>query len=93
MSYLIDIMAIAIPIIFWIIFFSIIVSLKKNASNQKKAPPVYTIPSKAAINPQQGSHQRQVDYSQAYSIKNTTKDSGIHDAPLTEAEKNVLYGK
>lgn len=38
-------------------------------------------------------HQQQLDYSRAYSKNNTVKDSGIKDKPLSEAEKNVLYGK
>ena len=39
------------------------------------------------------SHQKMHDYSQSYSVNNTVKDSGIKDKPLSEAEKNVLYGK
>ena len=39
-------------------------------------------------------HQQHYDYSQAYANKNSAKaDSGIKDKPLSEAEKNVLYGK
>ena len=36
-------------------------------------------------------HGKQVTYSHAYSQK--SHDSGIKDKPLTEAERNVLYGK
>ncbi len=36
-------------------------------------------------------HEKQVSYSHVYSQK--SHDSGIKDKPLTEAERNVLYGK
>lgn len=41
---------------------------------------------------EKNSHASQVAYSQYYSEK-PIKDSGVHDGPLSEAEKNVLYGK
>ena len=37
-------------------------------------------------------HLKQFSYSEQYSAKTTTGDV-IKDKPLTEAEKNVLYGK
>ena len=40
---------------------------------------------------EKNSHASQVAYSQYYSEK-PIKDSGVHDGPLSEAEKNVLYG-
>ena len=93
MNYLFDVMAFVFPIIFWIIFITVLVSAKKANSTRRKSAPRYTVPSRTPIRSEEGSHQQQVDYSHAYSVKNTTRDSEIHDAPLTEAEKNVLYGK
>ncbi len=46
-----------------------------------------------SIHTERFSHDAQINYSEAYSINNTVKDPGIKDKPLTEAEKNVLYGK
>ena len=93
MDYLFEVMSFVIPVIFWIIFISVMVNIGKARSNSKNSAPRYTIPSKTTAKAGEGSHQQQVDYSHAYSVKNTTRDSEIHDAPLTEAEKNVLYGK
>ena len=41
---------------------------------------------------EKNSHAAQMSYSQYYSEK-PIKDSGVHDGPLSEAERNVIYGK
>lgn len=41
---------------------------------------------------EKNSHASQAAYSQYYSQK-PIKDSGVKDMPLSEAEKNVIYGK
>ena len=39
------------------------------------------------------SHQNQASYSAAYSLKKVESHDAVKDAPLSEAERNVLYGK
>lgn len=94
MSRFFDVIAIIFPIVFWAVFFVIVINARtaNNKYNDKKHPPVYKqrkLPTPEAG----GSHDQQVFYSNVYSRKDTTKDSGIHDGPLSEAERNVLYGK
>lgn len=57
-------------------------------NNQIRNIAVNTVKKEADKN----SHAAQMSYSQYYSEK-PIKDSGIHDGPLSEAERNVLYGK
>lgn len=94
MSGFFDIISIVFPIIFWVAFFVIALNARtaNNKYNDKKRPPVYK--KRKLQTPQAGgSHDQQLLYSNVYSRKDTTKDSGIHDGPLSEAERNVLYGK
>ena len=90
-----DIIMIIFPIIFfWIFFTTFIFIIKRSKDINKKVNSFHTFNAPKAtsvFNPE--SHERQVHYSQAYSRKDSTRDSGIVDAPLSEAEKNVLYGK
>ena len=39
------------------------------------------------------SHQQQITYSHRYSMKKTESRDTVKDKPLSEAERNVLYGK
>ena len=39
------------------------------------------------------SHEQLNEYAQQYANTNSVKDSGIKDPPMSEAEKNVFYGK
>lgn len=95
MGYLFDVIAIIFPIaFFWIFFVTIIIAVQKNKKAQNKPASFHSFNApKATTVSHPESHERQVHYSATYSRKNTTKDSGIVDAPLSEAEKNVLYGK
>ena len=94
MSRFFDIIAIVFPIIFWVAFFVIAINAHtaNNKYKQNKKQPVIR-QTKLPTPEAGGSHDQQVFYSNVYSRKETTKDSGIHDGPLSEAEKNVLYGK
>ena len=94
MSRFFDIIAFIFPIFFWIVFVTIMISAQKMKKAQKRPASFssFNMP-KATSDSHPQSHQQQVNYSNAYSRKDTTKDSGIVDAPLTEAERNVLYGK
>ena len=92
------------PIVFGIVFLSIFSSVifgfistarqagkvKKNFSAQF---PKYPAEKHEGIHNDRYSHKNQLDYSEAYSANNSVKDSGIKDKPLSEAERNVLYGK
>ena len=39
------------------------------------------------------SHENLHEYSTQYANANSVKDSGIKDKPMSEAERNVFYGK
>ncbi|MBE6115544.1 MAG: hypothetical protein E7187_01785 [Erysipelotrichaceae bacterium] len=95
MSTVFDIIMMIFPIIFFWVFFTVfMVIIKRSKDIQKRVNSFHTFNApKATSVSHPESHERQVHYSQAYSKKNTTRDSGIVDAPLSEAEKNVLYGK
>lgn len=92
-----------IPFAFFFIFFSVIItfissfkSLKDSQKSLNRSPFKNTVKSKDDHNQ---SHLQQHVYQHAYSKKK--KDSfssqdtigGIKDKPLSEAERNVLYGK
>ena len=78
--------------IFVIVFISIISSMARMNKATKS-----TFRTAKKVMEQTGTdftHQQHYDYSRAYANKNSAKaDSGIKDKPLSEAEKNVLYGK
>lgn len=95
MSNVFDIIMMIFPIVFFLIFFTVfMVIIKRSKEIQKKVNSFHTFNApKATSVSHPESHDQQVNYSQAYSRKDTTRDSGIVDAPLSEAEKNVLYGK
>ena len=90
------------PIIFvsfFVLFFSIFIisifkALRSNSNVRKvNGRPSGSVPhfftdQKADHN---DPHDKQVSYSHVYSQK--SHDSGIKDKPLSEAERNVLYGK
>ena len=90
------------PIIFvsfFVLFFSIFIisifkALRSNSNVRKvngrpsgSVPHFFTDPLVDHNDP----HEKQVSYSHVYSQK--SHDSGIKDKPLSEAERNVLYGK
>lgn len=80
-------------VIFFIVFATIISSFAKM---NKRRGTVINNPAwkKAQQDNADLSHQQHYDYSKAYSKANSTKaDNGIKDKPLSEAERNVLYGK
>lgn len=100
-SYLLEVV---VPLIFNIVFITIFISIiasffsvakKRNSITKNNG---FTFPKvnssqHEGIHNDRFSHQNMHDYSEAYSTNNTVKDSGIKDKPLSEAEKNVLYGK
>ena len=47
----------------------------------------------AAWEKETDTHQQQITYSQQYSQNKTESRNAVKDRPLSEAEKNVLYGK
>lgn len=81
---------------FFIILISIIDTLKvqKKARHLRTKPTVRRAPATMANSQSDHnqSHNSQIDYSIQYSKKNN-QAYDIKDKPLSEAEKNVLYGK
>ncbi len=80
-------------VIFFIVFATIISSFAK--MNKRKGT-VINNPAWKTVekNNTEMNHQQHYDYSRAYSKANSAKaDNGIKDKPLSEAERNVLYGK
>ena len=47
----------------------------------------------AAEKKETNTHQQQITYSHQYSRNKTESINAVKDKPLSEAEKNVLYGK
>ena len=92
------------PIVFSIIFLSIFctviagfITTAKQAKQVRqkinRQYPQYPAEKHEGIHNDSFSHKNQLDYSESYSANNSAKDSGIKDKPLSEAERNVLYGK
>jgi len=90
-----DIIQYVIPLLFFGAFVYLIFKYmgtgNKNGIKSTIANPVPTLPTKQA--PAPNSHASQHNYSAAYSQKKTESRGTIKDPPLSEAERNVLYGK
>ncbi len=84
-----------IPLLFFGAFVYTIIKYmgtgNKNGIKSTIAKPVPTLPTKQV--PAPNSHAGQHNYSTAYSQKKTESRGTIKDPPLSEAERNVLYGK
>ena len=73
-------------------------AMQKNGKNQVKKPrtvdrPVTNSPVRNATDLGPNSHISQLNYSTAYSAKKDESHYTIKDKPLSEAERNVLYGR
>ena len=99
-----SIFALVFNIIFWTAFVMIIINISKTRSSIKKTRDFVhqnvqqafqrkTYRKSPQTNNSIDSHRQQVNYSQRYSMNKTEHKDAIKDAPLSEAEKNVLFGK
>lgn len=84
-----------IPLLFFGAFvYTIIKYMGTGNKNGIKSTIAKPLPSLAAKQvPAPNSHAGQHNYSTAYSQKKTESRGTIKDPPLSEAERNVLYGK
>ena len=94
-------MPIVIPIVFtFIIFSSFIVftfiavtSAGKKTSQRVRQVKNIMAPVQQGVHDDRFSHDEMINYSEEYSNRNSSLDSGIKDKPMSEAERNVFYGK
>ena len=89
------IIMIGFVIVFVGAFVSIVATIvrQKNAYNKvSNTVKDYIKTSVNTANKKGNTHESQMRYSEYYSEK-PIKDSGVHDKELSEAERNVLYGK
>ena len=82
----------AVPIIIIVSVISTIKASRKGqkVSRQYHAPKASTT---NGIHNDDFSHEQLNQYAQNYANVNSVKDSGIKDPPMSEAERNVFYGK
>ena len=78
-----------------IIIISVISAIMTSRKGQKTDRQYHTnrISTVNGIHNEDFSHEQLNEYSKQYANMNSVKDSGIKDKPMSEAERNVFYGK